>query len=347
MNLSASSILFIGSNSPSSTSRHRLDALLRLGYCVTVIDPSKLTELRYAWQKLFHYRSGYIFLQKSLLRALQSLDVLQNLSPDLVWIDSGELCGPRILKFLASRFSCPLVLYNVDDPTGSRDGKRFYTLKSALPLYTLCVFVRPETSLEALALGARRVLTVHRSYDEVIHLLPAHSNLSHPPISAVTFVGALIPGERRDYFIQKLINAGLPVCLYGNRWHKSPYWHNIKHVHKGPSLVGEAYSQALHNSFITLGLLSHGNRDLVTQRSFETLASRGLFCAERTSEHQLLYENKYEAVFWDSIADCINYCSDLLDNSEVRSRICENGANRIRELGVGNEDICRQIISSL
>jgi hypothetical protein len=101
------------------------------------------------------------------------------------------------------------------------------------------------------------------------------------------------------------------------------------------------------NPAVTLGFLSHQNRDLVTTRSFETPACGGLFCAERTSEHQLLYEDGWEAVFWDSTEECILQCNKLLGDPELRQKICTTGAQHVREIGVGNEDICRQILASI
>ena len=94
-------------------------------------------------------------------------------------------------------------------------------------------------------------------------------------------------------------------------------------------------------------MLSHQNRDLVTTRSFETLSWGGLLCAERTSEHQLLYEDSYEAVFWDSTDECIARCSVLLNDQTFRDYIRNNGIKRIKEFGAGNEDILSHVMSLL
>ncbi|WP_222930373.1 glycosyltransferase [Synechococcus sp. BMK-MC-1] len=318
----------------------------RLGCEVVVLDPAFLLGPLTRFEAFLHYRTAYFFLQKRLLRCIKLSSEFHALSVDLVWVDSGELIGPRILNYFRQYISCPYVLYNSDDPSGARDGVRFSSLRSALSLYSLCVFLRPETSLDALALGARRVLTVHFSYGENLHF-PFQSEKNQDLIPVVSFVGANIPGEFRDFFLQQLIHAGIPIRLIGNHWSKSRYWNELKRVYKGPSLSGEAYSEALGNAAVTLGFLSHGNRDLVTRRSFETTACGGLFCAERTSVHQLLYEDGYEAVFWDSVDECILKCKTLLNKLEKRNSICRNGSIRVKELGAGNEDVCRQILASI
>ena len=339
-------ILFVGSNSTYSTSRHRADALRRLGCDVVVLDPAFLLGPLTRLESFLHYRTAYFFLQKRLLRCIKLSSEFHGLSVDLVWVDSGELIGPRILNYFRQYLSCPFVLYNSDDPSGARDGARFSSLRSALSLYSLCVFVRPETSLDALALGARRVLTVHFSYGENLHF-PVQSAKNNELEQVVSFVGANIPGEFRDRFLQRLIHAGILIRLIGNHWSKSRYWNEFKRVYKGPSLSGEAYSQALADSVVTLGFLSHGNRDLVTRRSFETAACGGLFCAERTSQHQLLYEDGFEAVFWNSVDECILQCKHLLNDRDKRNIICKNGAYHVRKFGAGNEDICRQVLASV
>jgi spore maturation protein CgeB len=336
-------ILYLGSNSPASTSRHRADALRRLGCEVTVVDPEELIGLRRRWQAFIDYRTGYRFLQRRLLGALKTDGVIRGLSADLIWVDSGEIYGPRVLQWISSNFTCPIILYNIDDPVGPRDASRFQSLKASLSRYSLCVFVRKETALEALALGARRVLTVHRSFDETMHQHTAQQ-APHPVVS---FIGTLIPGEPRDQFLAALIQAGLPLRLIGNSWQRSSFWPLLQTIFDGPGRTGSAYSLALRDAAVSLGFLSHQNRDLVTTRSFETPACGGLLCAERTSEHQLFYEDGQEAVFWDSIEECISWCKKLLADPELRHQICMNGARQVCEIGAGNENICRQILASI
>ena len=346
MKIPPRSILYFGSDSTASTSRHRADALRRLGCQVAVVDPEELIGPRRKWQVFLDYRTGYRWLQRRLLQSLRSNPVCGGICPDLIWIDSGELCGPTVLDWLASRFSCPIILYNVDDPTGQRDCLRFKSLIASLPYYCLCVFVRPETALESLALGARRVLTVHRSWDENFHVpLSGAAGLSIEPV--VSFIGTSIPGERRDRFLLDLLMAGLPLQLIGNRWKRSPFWASLQHAYKGPALGGSAYAEALGSAAVSLGFLSHGNRDLITTRSLEAPACGALLCAERTSEHQLLYEDGQAAVFWSSTAECIEKCRQLLDQPQRSASIRAAGFQQLQRLGVGNEDICRQILAAL
>lgn len=341
-------ILFLGSNSPASNSRHRAEALRRLGCELMLLDLEVLIGPRRRWQSFVDYRTGYRFLQRQLLRELKSKICALKISPDLIWIDAGVLLGPSIAKWLRFSFPCKIILYQNDDPTGFRDGNRFLSLRSALPFYDLCFFVRSETALEALALGARRVLRVLTSYDEVLHTARHLTSDPHEQLQpVVSFIGTFIPGESRDRFLAALIQAGLPMRLIGNQWQLSSLWPVLQSIYQGPGRTGPAYSQVLGNAAVSLGFLSHQNRDLVTRRSVETTACGGLLCAERTSEHQLLYEDGWEAVFWDSVEECVYQCQNLFADLEFRQKTCLNGAQHVREIGVGNEDVCRQILASL
>lgn len=341
-------ILYLGSNSPASNSRHRADGLRRLGCEVTVVDPEDLIGPRRRWQAFVDYHTGYVFLQRLLLRELKAKFCVLANSPDLIWINGGELLGPNIAKFLRLSFDCKIILYQNDDPTGPREWKRFYSLRAAFPFYDVCVCCREHNLLELLAFGAKRVVRIFMSYDEVVHA-PQKStdDVARLESDTVLFIGTFISGEHRDDFLLQLKQAGLPIHVRGNRWQRSPHWFELSQFHKGNGIVRSDYARAIAKASICLGFLSHGNRDLHTRRSVEVPFAGSLICAERTSEHQLLYEEGFEAVFWDSAEECSLICRDLLAHPLKREWIRLAGSSRVRELGVGNEDISRNILNAI
>ena len=69
----------------------------------------------------------------------------------------------------------------------------------------------------------------------------------------------------------------------------------------GPAIYGDDYLKAIQLAKVSLGLLSKGNRDLHTTRTFEIPYCGGLLCAERTSEHLQLYQEDVEAVYWSDV----------------------------------------------
>lgn len=341
-----SRVLYLGDDSLHSTSLHRANALRSIGCTVDVVNPYLFLPPLSLWQQWLNYRTGYRLFQNYILRKISQYFQPPYNSYDLLWVNGGELFGPRLLSWFKKSFNSPILLYQNDDPTGTRDGARFGSLRSSLPFYDFCVLVRPETALESLAYGSPKTLRVLMSFDEEVHTChqtSASINLS----PSVAFVGSLIPGEGRDQFLHNLIKAGIPLEIRGNNWNRSNLLPLLKSFFVGPGVTGHDYAHVLQSATACIGLLSHQNRDLHTRRSVEIPACGGVLCAERTSEHQLLFEEGIEAVFWDCADECASACNAFLSDSQLTSLIRSSGSKRVHEIGVGNEDICRQILSSI
>lgn len=341
-------ILYIGNSKKNTTSYYRSQALIRMGNNIILADPYEdlCDKLQGMISGFFHYRTGYRFLQSSICRWMAHLNFC-NLDIDLVWVDSGELLGIDALMIL-KELKVPLILFNHDDPTGNRDRGRFSSLKQALGLYDLVTAVRIDMERELKNYCHGRVLRIWMTYDEVQH---SHT-LAMQPIpmqyqSDVCFIGTWMRHENRDEFLLKLIDRGLKVAIWGERWQKSPYWKKLKPYWRGGALSGADYVMAIQGAKICLGLLSKGNRDLHTTRTMEIPYAGGLLCAERTTEHLQLYRENEEAVFWADANECADKCLDLLAHPDKRERIRLAGMRRVLENKVGNEDICRQIISAV
>lgn len=341
-------IIYFGESKQSSTSFHRASALRRLGHAVTVFNPYEAVAKQLAHPILgkIHFRTGYRFLRNAVNTWLGSRlpDIRQ---ADLVWVNGGELFGPQSLQLIRSAGK-PVVLYNNDDPTGGRDGRRFDSMVRAVKYYDLCAVMRDINVPEYKLLGAPKVIRVMMSYDEVLHQ-PFQSVEEIAPAfrSDVAFVGTWMRHEKRDEFLLELINAGINVSIWGNRWQKSPHWAKLQPYYKGAALAGRDYVAAIQGAKVSLGMLSKGNRDLYTRRSVEIPFSGGLFCAERTPAHQEMYKENEEAVFWDNAHECIRQCRRLLADDRQREAIRDAGRQRVLQLAAGNEAVCKTILEAL
>ncbi|MDI9728292.1 CgeB family protein [Stutzerimonas stutzeri] len=341
-------ILYIGASNKSSTSRHRADALTRLGHDVKIADPY-LHFKKHLTSKILsraHYNTGYRLLNNKIKRWTNNL-IEPKETIDIVWVDSGELLGPSSVQLLAQN-GRKVILYNHDDPTGRRDGRRFDSLINSIPFYDLCVVVRHQNIAEFYEKGASKVIKVWRSYDEIAHTpFKDKSGIDPNFFSDIAFIGTWMRHESRDKFILQLINSGLNVKIWGSRWNKSPHWHQLKNHIAGGPLSGRDYVSAIQGSKVCLGMLSKGNRDLHTTRTMEIPYAGGVLCAERTSEHEELFEDGLEAVFWENVDECIEKCKDLLKNDTWRESIRTSGMKKIRALKLGHEDICQSIIQEI
>ena len=333
----SSSILYLGGD--SGTSRHRALALRRLGHEVLIVEPERfLPDGRFS--RIWSWQTGGLFFENRVRRKL--LAGLPKTHFDLVFVDSGDLLGPSVVRELNERYGT-IVNYNIDDPYGERDGQHWRLYRAAVPFYHLIVVVRDCNVDEAFAAGARDVLRVHRSADEIAHAPRSmRTEDFHKWGSEVSFIGTWMP--ERGPFMTRLLALGVPLSIYGDRWQKAPEWPALRAAWRGGSVYEEDYARAIQCAKVNLGLLSKENRDTVTTRSFEIPHLGGVFCAQRTDEHTELYKEGEEAVFWSSPEECAAKCMELLGDETRRMRLAMNGRNRCLKNNTTNEAVLLQIL---
>lgn len=331
------SILYVGGD--SGTARHRALALRRLGHEVLIVEPERfLPDGRFS--RIWSWQTGGLFFENRVRRDL--LASLPKTNFDLVFVDSGDLLGPSLVRELKERYGT-IVNYNIDDPYGKRDGNHWRLYRAAVPFYDLIVVVRDCNVDEAFAAGARDVLRVHRSADEIAHAPRSVRKEDFQKWSSeVSFIGTWMP--ERGPFMEQLLALGVPLSIYGDRWQKAPEWPALRAAWRGGSVYEEDYARAIQCAKVNLGLLSKENRDTVTTRSFEIPYLGGVFCAQRTDEHSELYKEGEEAVFWSSPEECAAKCLELLGDEARRMRLAMNGRNRCLKNNTTNEAVLSQIL---
>ena len=327
----------------TGTNRHRIGALERLGHQVTVLDPGRFLPQHPARKKL-NWETGFLLMEARVTAGV--LQELGNRRFDVAWVDSGREVGPSLVQQLQRR-NIPVLNYVVDDPYGKRDRFSWRLYLKAVPAYDLVVVARPENVEEAQALGAKKVIRVYRSADEVAHrprVLTAEDHARWD--SDVAFIGTWFP--ERGPFMVELLRRGVPLSIHGNRWDRAKEWPILKSAWKGPGTTNDdEYAKAIQCSKVSLGLLSKGNRDLHTKRSIEVTILGTAFCAERTTEHLGMYCDGEEAVFWDDAAECADACLKLLADDPWRQEIARRGQLRSRQNGLLNEPAMAGILSEL
>ncbi len=336
-------ILYIGEKSEHSTSAHRAAALRRLGHTVTHVDPrSPLPATKLIGG--LSVRLGFGVLSPLIYPPLIR-QVLRG-GFDIAWVNGGAEIGPLIYRLLKQK-GMRIVSYNNDDPFGGRDGRKWDLYRRSLRYHDLTIVVREPNVAEALSCGARQVHRVYMSYDPIAHA-PADLTATERErwSSDVCFVGSWMP--ERGPFLGRLLELGVPLSLYGERWEKAPEWPRLRRAWRGPGIFGRDYVAAVQTAKVALGLLSVGNRDLHTQRSTEIPFIRGgLFCAQRTGEHQLMYRDGVEALYWSTPDECAAQCARALTDETFRTKVVEAAHRRLRELRLSNDEIVVNILGRL
>ncbi len=333
-------ILYLGS--ATGTSHHRALALQRLNHQVTVIDPRRLLPGSGVMDSWIHHTGGLLLDQ---LISRRVLEHLKYTTFDLVWVDGGVLVTPAVIRELKNRFGL-VVNYNIDDPFGGRDRWKWRNYLRAVGCYDLVVVVRACNVEEAYAAGAREVIRVSMSADEVAH---APRELTSEDRrrwdSSVLFAGTWMP--ERGPFLARLLQLGVPLSIFGDRWHKAKEWPSLRPHWRGPGIYkDDDYARAVQCAGVCLGLLSKGNRDLSTTRSFEIPYLGGVLCAERTFEHKQLYREDEEALFWSTPEECAEKCRRVLASPDLRWRIAARGRARCVHNRTTNQAVLQSILST-
>ncbi len=273
-------------------------------------------------------------------RLLRSIDGLKF---DMAFVDGGSLVSGALIGDLRER-GMHVVNFNHDDPFGPRDGAYFELYRRAVPQYDLLVVVRHENVAEARALGARRVMHTFRVADDVAH----SPRIMTPELRArwqsqVAFVGTWMP--ERGPFLARLVELNVPLAIFGGRWQLAPQAPVLRPAWRGNSLQGDDYCYAVQAARICLGLVSKENRDLHTTRSLEIPSLGSLLCGQRTPEHNALYTEGEEAVFWDDADECAAVCRELLADEARREAIARKGQERFRANGHTTDQLLSRIIN--
>lgn len=332
-------ILYIGSRSKGSNSLARAEALRRLGHGVEIVDPCSPLEnlpFRGAISTRLGFRPFVPFLKKYLLRQSKSIRF------DLVWVNEGAEVPSACVKAW-SNAGKRVVYYSSDDPYGQRDRRKWDLLRASAKHAFLHAVVRDENIEEALEAGFPHVMRVVRSYDPVNHKAVEWNEADAKLWSSdVVFVGIWFP--ERGPFLRELVERGVPLAIWGNRWEKAPEWPILKDYWRGPGIRGGNYVKALQYAKIALGLVSEGNRDQHTTRSSEIPFIGTLFCGKRSRDHSSMFEENKEAVFWDDAAECAERCRELLAHPPQIERIASAGRERVLVDQRSNDEVCKDIL---
>ncbi len=336
-------ILYIGPE--KGTAIQRINALRRLGHDVTVLDSYlaiPAMHLPDKWFAYWIYGTGAFGFAWFIRRYV--LSQVKGRSFDFVLVDHGELLDGATVAAL-KKIGGVVANYNQDNPYVSRDRQKWRLFLKALPNYDLVATHRISSAEGAARAGARRVLLVREAADEAVHRPIELSDEDRARFSSdVAFIGTWMP--ERGPFMLRLVERGVPLRIYGARWNKAPEYERLQqHIVLG-NLDGDDYVKAIRGASIAIGLLSKGNADLHTTRSFEIPAIGTLFCAERTTDHLEMYKDGEEAIFFDSPEECADLCMSLLAQPERIKRIAAAGLARVRQNGDFNEKLLTKIINA-
>ena len=166
----------------------------------------------------------------------------------------------------------------------------------------------------------------------------------------VGFVGGWEP--RRERLVRGVVTAGIDTKIRGAYWEflQDGRWTprryiilrrlagpdsfrvhidaSLARVQQGGELYGDDYARALAGARIGLGLLRRICPDQHTTRTFEIPACGSMLLADRTDEHQSIFEEGREAEYFNSVEELVEKAKFYCGNEASRQRIARAGHAR-------------------
>lgn len=328
----------------SNTCLHRHWALEKVADKVDVVDTS-------AKRSSMWYRIAYHLFQYGLPVPVPESNgenkkirkfIDQN-EYDVVWIDKGNTISPNTLRYIkAKQPQCKIVSYSPDNMALRHNQSQQYL--KCIPLYDYHITTKSYILDDMKRLGAKRIKFVPQSY-----ALEFHHPYDVTPSDVerlggdVGFIGAW-EQERCDSILY-LAKNGIKVTVFGDG-----KWNDYKgepNIDLRPGVFSEDYSKALQVFRISLCFLRKMNFDQQTSRTMEIPACGGFMLAERTKEHQALFEEGKEAEFFSSNEELLEKCRYYLAHENERKAIAAAGHQRCITSDYSNEGMIRKVLKEI
>jgi spore maturation protein CgeB len=339
-------ILFVGDLSSYARAKQRYVAMKDMGHDVQSLSWVPLeTDLSLSkpplWERI-RRKLGYPI---DLVNLNQSLPLkIKEFTPDLIWIEKANTIRPKVYQQIKQAVPKTKVVYYSEDDIYVPNNRSIY-LRKSLSVFDVVYTTKPRNIEELPKLGAKRVKCVYQAYDKNFHR-PLDITEDEKQIwgGDVTFVGTF----EQDRAAQMLFLAerGIQVRVWGSNWQN---WQN-KHPNlkvEGRAVYNDDFLKVINSSRINLNFLRKCNRDRHTNRSLEIPACKGFMLAERTDEHQNLFKEGKEAVFFGSAEELSQQIRYYLEHEKERQKITQSGWRRCIESGYSHHDRLAEMFSEI
>jgi hypothetical protein len=340
-------ILSVGSFSNygiSNTCTFRTISMEKLGIVVDRIDTSGCN-LNYRISNRIFRHLFPIYLPDIPKINKKIIDFISHKNYEVIWIDKGLIIHKdTLIKIKNISPNTKIVGYSPDLMTVKHNQSKQFL--ESIKEYDLYVTTKSYAIEEMYKIGFKKVIFQPNSYQDGFHFPREITKEEYERLGGeVGFIGAW--EKERAESICYLADNGIKVRVWGDKkWQKyKGVTRNLRIEEKG--LFNEDYCLALSAFDISLNFLRKMNLDQQTTRSIEIPACQGFMLAERTYEHQELFEEDKEACYFGSNEELLLKCKYYLSNSEERKRIAAAGHDRCIRSGYSYTKRIKSILSEL
>lgn len=315
-------ILYAYRNDPGSTARQRLHALRALGHDVTPFDMRRYREKTWVMSKFL----AKVRWSPNIARMNRDLLAESCASAfDWVWIDKGILIFPETIRGFQQQVGVKVIHYTPDPALTFHRTRHF---SRSIPLYDALITTKSyEQDLYRQA-GAQRLIFVQQGYDpELFRPVDVPPDLHERIKSDVCFVGHYEEHYARS--LEAAADVSPNLKFWGTWWDSKIGRHPSLRTHyQNGGVWDQDYVNVLNATKIALGFLARLAPDQATTRTFEIPACGAMLLAERTAEHESLYDDGKEAVFYDGLDELREKLAYYLAHDEEREQIAAAGRER-------------------
>lgn len=316
-------ILYVGTLDREGTCYSRLCALQSMGLDVHSFDTdfffNSVGRQQWRLEIMTFFGPRYRKANQALLQRCSQL------KPDIVWIDKATWIWPKTLKRLRLN-GLFLVQYNTDS-LYPRDWRVRWSY--LLQRMILCEYNIYFTSnlIDHHWLSKKslvRVELTYIGYDNIRFTnTPLTDDLAKKWEAPLLFVGHYEAST--ENWILSLIDAGLPVKVYGWGWNHARQKNRLVTNVEFRRLDNGDYIHALKAAKIGLCFVSTLNGNQTAGRSFEIPACGTFLLGVRTPQHLECYKEGVEAEFFDSTSELVKKAYYYLENDSERNKIAVQG----------------------
>lgn len=339
-NFSLYKLLFVGDLWCGSNAKSMMDGFRDLGLQVATVDTTFVSRPS---------RLGIPWIYKNLKagnRLPHSLDSVErrifkavnDFKPEVLFVFKGIHLRQEFLLSLPIKTK---IHYSPDDVSNSENLTKDYLNHEVF--WDAVVTTKSFNVSELTNRGVQKVIHVWSAYDPRLHIR-VHNHARQFDIGFI--------GNRRLDRIQTLAHV---ASRYGSKFYLAGpgWWKECKDFYlktgsfPGSPKYGPNFSQKISQINLNLVLLNSDNRDLHTCRSFEVPASGGLVLGERTSEHELLFEDMKDGLLFTGVDELFDKADYVLSNPSFGESLRYAGYSRITSAPNKYSDRAKQILEQL
>lgn len=327
-------LLYIGGIFEGSTGKERY-SILKKWFIIDLIKTDKFFKERSFIKKLINKISNTLYIKY--FNSFVQRNINDKESYEYGFISKCYILNPNTVLKIKDR--CKLLIHYTPDKSFTINNEDVFN--SSIKIFDICVTTKKSDVENYKEYGAKKVLWVPQSintdkYIDVASQTPVNKNVD------IIFIG------RKEKYYEEVINKvvhNLPssnIKVYGDQWLKPLGRSND--IYKA-GVWDRDYIKTLANAKIGLGLLSKLVSDEATTRSIEIPAAGTFLLAERTDEHQEMYEEGVEAEFFGEHQELLDKIQYYLKHDVKREEIAAKGQKKA--MHYNNDIILQEIFSKV